>query len=249
MTKKQENYSFYETIMIDIHSHILPGIDDGAADLNTSLAMADIAVADGIQVVIATPHVDGTGHLSPAMINTAVDRLNSVLRQRGVSLVVFPGAELQSHVAIELVDQYCLASGSFFLLEFPHSHLPADALDLIYTLVQKGFTPIIAHPERNREISMEPGKLSSLVGAGARVQITAGSLTGELGANALTCARFLLKMDMVHFMATDSHSPNFRKPILSKAVKKAKKYLGREGALALVRDNPLAILPEGYPLH
>ncbi len=235
--------------MIDIHSHILPGIDDGAPDVNVSLAMAAIAVADGIQVVIATPHVDGSGCLSMAMINSAVDQLNSVLQQRGVGLVVFPGAELQSHVAIESADQYRLACGSFFLLEFPHSHLPADALDLIRTLLQKGVTPIIAHPERNREISMEPGKLAALVEAGARTQITAGSLTGELGVNAQTCARFLLKKNMVHFMATDSHSPNFRKPVLSKAVKKAGKYLGGKGALALVLDNPLAILPEGYPLH
>lgn len=235
--------------MIDIHSHILPGIDDGAPDLNASLAMADIAVADGIQVVIATPHVDASGHLSMAMINTAVDQLNSVLQQRGIALAVFPGAELQSHAAIQFADQYCLAAGSFFLLEFPHSHLPADALDLIYTFVQKGLTPIIAHPERNREISMDPNKLAAFVGAGARTQITAGSLTGELGANAQTCAQFLLKRNMVHFMATDAHSPNFRKPMLRKAVKKAKKYLGRKGALALVRDNPLAILPEGYCLH
>ncbi len=235
--------------MIDIHSHILPGIDDGAPDLNTSLAMAELAVADGIQVVIATPHVDGSGYLTMAMINTAVDQLNSVLQKRGLGLIVFPGAELQFHAAKQLVDQYCLASGSFFLLEFPHSHLPADALDLIYTFIQKGLTPIIAHPERNREISMEPGKLSSLVGAGAKVQITASSLTGELGTSAQICARFLLKNNLVHFMATDSHSPNFRKPILSKAVKKAKTYLSREGALALVRDNPLAILPEGYSLR
>ena len=235
--------------MIDIHCHILPGIDDGAHDLNASLAMADMAVADGIQVVIATPHVDGSGRLSMAMINTAVDQLNSVLQQRGVALVVLPGAELQFHAAKQLVDQYCLASGSFFLLEFPHSHLPADALDLIYAFIQKGLTPIIAHPERNRELSMEPGKLSLLIEAGAKAQITAGSLTGELGSNAQACARFLLKNNLVHFMATDSHSPNFRTPILSKAVKTAKKYLGRKGALALVRDNPLAILPKGYPLH
>ncbi len=234
--------------MIDIHCHILPGIDDGAPDLKASLAMADMAVADGIQVIIATPHVDGSGYLSMAMINTAVEQLNSVLRQRGVDLVIFPGAEVQSHAAIRLADQYCLAAGSFFLLEFPHSHLPADALDLIYTFVDKGLTPIIAHPERNREINMEPEKLTGLVEAGARVQITAGSLTGELGANARICAQLLLKRNMVHFMATDSHSPNFRKPILSRAVKQAKKYLGREGALALVRESPLAILPEGYSL-
>ncbi len=235
--------------MIDIHCHILPGIDDGAPDLNASLAMADMAVADGIEVVIATPHIDGSGYLSMAMINTAVDQLNSVLQQRGIALVVLPGAEVQAHVAIQLAKQFSLASGSFFLLEFPHSHLPSDSVDLVYSLVRQGLTPIIAHPERNREISMEPGKLTLLIEAGARAQITAGSLTGELGANAQTCARFLLKRNMVHFMATDSHSPNFRKPMLSKAVKKAKKYLGRQGALALVRDNPLALLPEGYRLN
>jgi len=235
--------------MIDIHCHILPGIDDGAPDLESSLAMADMAVADGVEVVIATPHVGASGQLSMAMINSAVDQLNCVLQQRGVALVVLPGAEVQAHVAIPLAEQFSLASGSFFLLEFPHSHLPSDAVDLVYTFVQRGIKPIIAHPERNLEISMDPGKLSSLIEAGARVQITAGSLTGELGANAQACAQFLLKMNMVHFIATDSHSPNFRKPVLSRAVKKAGKYLGREGALALVMDNPLALLPKGYRLN
>lgn len=234
--------------MIDIHCHILPGLDDGAPDLNTALTMADLAVADGIQAVIATPHV-GTSELSMAMIHTGVEQLNSVLRKRGVALVVLPGAELQFHAAVQLVDQYCLASGSFFLLEFPHSHLPTDALDLIYAFVGKGLTPIIAHPERNLEVGMDPEKLVSLVEAGAKVQITAGSLTGELGSNAQICSRFLLKKNLVHFMATDSHSSNFRKPILSRAVKKAEKYLGRKGALALVRANPLAILPEGCPVR
>jgi len=236
-------------IMIDIHCHILPGIDDGAPDLDASIAMATAAAADGVQIIIATPHVGPAwGRPGMALINKAVEQLNSGLQERGITLRILPGAEVQSHVAATLADQYCLASGSFFLLEFPHSHLPADGIDLIYSVISRGLTPILAHPERNQAIISEPGKLVPLIDAGAWIQITAGSLTGELGPDAHACAQFLLKNNMVHFIATDSHSLNFRKPILSTAVKKAEKYLGKERALALVVDNPLTILPENYHL-
>jgi protein-tyrosine phosphatase len=228
--------------MIDIHCHILPGIDDGAADLDASITMAAMAVADGIHTIIATPHVGAEVGLSMAMITNAVEHLNCILRKRGIALRILPGAEVASHVAVTVADQFCLASGTFFLLEFPYTHLPADCIDLVYTFVRRGLTPIIAHPERNQAINAEPKQLLSLIDAGARIQITASSLTGELGPDACACSRFLLKNDMVHFLATDSHSPNLRRPILSKAVKKAKKYLGKEGAHALVADNPLAIL-------
>ena len=230
--------------MIDIHCHILPGIDDGAPDLSASLAMAAIAAADGIQTIIATPHVGAEGLLSVAMINDGVDQLNSALQERGIALNILPGAEVQSHVAMALAEQYCLAGGSFFLLEFPHSHLPADAVNLIYNFTGRGLTPILAHPERNRSINSDPGELIPLIEAGARVQITAGSMTGELGPDAHACVQFLLKKKMVHFIATDSHSTNFRKPILSEAVKKAKKWLGKEEAHALVQENPMAIITQ-----
>jgi protein-tyrosine phosphatase len=177
------------------------------------------------------------------MIQDAVEQLNSVLQAHDIPLHILPGAEIQSHAAPALAAKYCLAGGSYLLLEFPHSHLPADAVELIYMLRGKGVTPILAHPERNRSISIEPEKILTLLEAGAKAQITAGSITGEFGPDAHACAYFLLKNRLVHYIATDSHSPNFRKPILSKAVKKAKKILGKEEAGALVEANPKAILP------
>lgn len=230
--------------MIDIHCHILPGIDDGSPDLETSIGMASIAAADGIQTIIATPHVGADGVLDMARITDAVCLLNSALQQENIALDILPGAEVQSHAAVAVAEQYTLAGSSFFLLEFPHSHLPADAVDLIYDFVGRGLTPIIAHPERNHAISAQPDTIIALVEAGARVQVTSGSLTGEQGPDARGCARYLLKKNMVHFLATDSHSPSFRKPVLSKAVKSAGKFIGKAEALALVTSNPQEIISQ-----
>lgn len=247
------NQAFFESVypapggMIDIHCHILPAIDDGSPDLDTSLTMAAMAAADGIEIIIATPHVDMTGRAAWSRICEEVKRLNNALQEERIELRVLAGAEVQSHVAVTKAGQFCLASGSFFLLEFPSTHLPVDSLEIVHTAVRQRITPIIAHPERNAAIIQEPGKLLPLINAGAKIQITAASLTGDLGPDVAACAGFLVRNSMVHFLGTDSHSPGFREPILSKAVKKASRYMGRKKALALVRDNPLAILPQNLP--
>ncbi len=229
--------------MIDIHCHILPGIDDGSPDLETSVAMASMAAADGIETIIATPHVGMAQGPSMDEIRAAVKRLNRILEKEGIALHVLPGAEVQSHVAVAEAGGFCLACGSFFLLEFPSTYLPAESLEIVYATVGQGLTPIIAHPERNAAISADPEKLSPLMHAGAKVQITGASLTGTLGPDAFACAHFLIQHSMVHFIATDSHSPNFRRPVLSNAVKKAAKYLGGKKARALVLDHPRDIIP------
>ncbi len=219
--------------MIDIHCHILPGIDDGSQSMESSLQMAKMAVNDGIKTIIATPHIDHADYPKNILIGT-IDLLNGILRTQKIPLTILFGGEVQAHIALAVGTIFCLAGGTSMLIEFPHSYLPGDAIELITNLRAKLITPIIAHPERNSQIAEEPWILKSLIDQGSRIQITAGSITGELGMTAKTCADYLLQNNMVHYIATDSHSPGFRKPILSKAVKKAAKIIGKQHAKKLV---------------
>lgn len=219
--------------MIDIHCHILPGIDDGPPDMETSLEMARMAATDGIHTIIATPHLASAEYPKDILLE-ALAELNAQIKSHGIPLTVLFGAEVQAHIALAAADSFCLAGSSSLLVEFPHSYLPADSEDLIYSLVTNKITPIIAHPERNGQISREPWLLSPLIELGAKTQVTAESVTGELGMSAKNCTDYLLQKRQVHYIATDSHSPGFRKPILSKAVKQAARIIGKAEALKLV---------------
>ncbi|MBU1420036.1 MAG: capsular biosynthesis protein [Proteobacteria bacterium] len=219
--------------MIDIHCHILPGIDDGSPDMETSLEMARMAAKDGIHTIIATPHLTTVEYPKDNLLQ-AIDELNAQLKSQTIAITVLFGAEVQSHIALEAADNFCLAGSSSLLVEFPHSYLPADSENLIYSLVTNKITPIIAHPERNGQISREPWLLAPLIELGARTQITAESITGDQGMTARNCAEYLFQRNQVHYIGTDSHSPGFRKPILSKAVKQAAKIIGKAEAQKLV---------------
>ena len=226
--------------MIDIHCHILPGIDDGADRLQTSLAMASMAVRDGITTVIATPHTDGVT-VNRTVVQQAVDRLNIELAEQGIDLEIVAGYEIPANLVCDL-QSYTIADSPYILVEFPHQYLPEDAAETLYTLVQAGRKPIIAHPERNGSVLRNPELLRELVAVGSMIQLTAASVTGDFGPDILHCANYLLRNRLVHFLATDSHSPTFRKPVLSPARKAAARLIGREQADRLVIDNPQKII-------
>ncbi|MDO8946065.1 MAG: CpsB/CapC family capsule biosynthesis tyrosine phosphatase [Desulfocapsaceae bacterium] len=226
--------------MIDLHCHILPGIDDGSPNMETSLAMAKMALEDGIHTIIATPHL--TDNLTKEALLSAVAKLREALKAAGISITILSGAEVPSHMALAAGEAFCLADSTFLLLEFPYNYLPIDSAIIVEKLLERGITPVIAHPERNPAIYTNPLKLAPLINIGAQAQITAASLIGELGVNAKNCAEYLLKHNQVHYLATDSHAPGFRKPILSKAVKQAAKIIGNELAIKLVTDNPAALI-------
>lgn len=228
--------------MIDIHCHILPGIDDGSPDLESSLAMARIAANDGIHTIIATPHISDISSSKQSLLD-AVTVLNSELKQHNIPLTVLCGAEVQAHIALIVADRFCLADSSFLLLEFPHSYLPGDAAEVIAVLMSRSITPIIAHPERNRDAGREPWKLTPLIEIGAKIQITAESLTGKMGITAKNCAEYLLQNKQVHYLATDSHAPEFRKPVLSQAVSLAAKTVGEDQA------RKMAMAPGIFPSY
>ena len=229
--------------MIDIHCHILPGLDDGSESMEVSLTMAAMAADDGITTIIATPHTDGI-RVNAANVETAVREFNAELRRRNIALHVVPGYEIPFHRARELAEGHRLAESRYVLVEFPHEYLPADSVQLLHTLILNGLKPIIGHPERNGSIMIRPDCLHDHIEAGALVQITADSITGNFGPDVQQCAYYLLHQKMVHFIATDSHAPTYRKPVLSKARKTAGRLLGKQKADALVLDNPLKILQD-----
>ena len=233
--------------MIDIHCHILPGIDDGPATLATSLAMAARAEQDGIRALIATPHTDGI-QVNREIVDAAVRDLNLELRRRELLLEVLPGYEIPYHLAMPLASTHTLANNTrHVLIEFPYNHLPRGAMNTFFELIGAGLVPILAHPERNDAVIDNPDILRDLVNNGILVQITAASITGELGPDILRCSQYLLKKNMVHFLATDAHSLTYREPVLSKAVQAVSRLIGPEKTRTLVADNPRRIITTTPP--
>ena len=227
--------------MIDIHCHILPGLDDGPQQLENSIAMASIAARDEIRVIIATPHADGF-RVNQVTVAAKVNELNNELTKLAISLKIVAGYEIPYHLIPDLASTHTLAGSRYVLIEFPQAYIPQDAITTIYNLINKGLQPIIAHPERNSGILAQPDLLADLIDAGALSQLTAASVTGELGPDLQRCAIYLLSNNMVHFIATDSHSPSFRAPVLRKAHTLAKKLLGQQQADLLTIGNPGKIL-------
>ncbi len=225
---------------IDIHCHILPDVDDGPLTLEISLAMAKIAAKDGTGIIIATPHTDGI-RVTRDIVKVLVNRLNQELHRQNITIEVLGGFEIPYHMINALAPTHTLGSSNSVLIEFPPAFVPGDAETTLHRLLDKGLQPVIAHPERNLEILANPERLGDLIAAGAQAQLTAASITGDLGPDIRQCSYHLLQKKMVHFIATDSHSPSFREPVLSKAHKIVTKLLDREQADLMTIHNPAKI--------
>jgi len=235
--------------MIDIHSHILPGMDDGASDIAESLAMAKIALNDGIHTIIATPHIlNGIYPNSRSEILASTGDLRDALAKEQIKSDLFPGSE--AHLNLGMTEK--IFSGEavtlndnkrYLLLELPFHSIPPGAKQEIFQLQLKGITPILAHAERNYGFQQHFEQLYDFVGMGCLVQITAMSITGDSGREARLCAQKMLECRLAHIIATDAHSIAHRPPILSPGVKKAAKILGStEQAEEMVTARPAAIL-------
>jgi protein-tyrosine phosphatase len=201
--------------MLDLHCHILPGVDDGPASLEESLALARFAVRDGITHVVATPHCHRHCRLLRTDILPHVARLSDALAQAGVPLTVLPGSEVQVTDTAAYRREfeaglYChLGDGrGFTLLEFNWKGelYPPDAADLVVWLRAQGTTPIVAHPERHRFFADDPGRLRALVAAGAWLQITVDSLLGNHGKDPAAFGEELLRAYPIAVLATDAHN-------------------------------------------
>jgi len=226
--------------MIDIHNHILPQVDDGARDLEESLAMAKMAEKDGIRHIIATPHLLDPG-ISREAIADKTAALNEALRAGGLSVRVHPGAEIPIHLLDMPRWRIGLAASRFLLVEFPPDTILPGAAELFRGLIRQGHKIIIAHPERNLAAMQKPERLLDLLEPGVSVQITAGSLTGDMGKTAQSLARHLLSLQQVAYIASDAHNAHTRPPVLSKALAAAARWL-KQPADRLATENPRQIL-------
>ena len=246
--------------VIDIHSHIMPDIDDGARTLEEAIEMARIATEDGIEYMVSTPHMfNGLSHNpEPPEILERVAALNEAIAGKGVKIL--PGNEV--HISHDIAAQAqnkrvtTINQRNYMLVEFPQLTVPVGAEELFYKLQLQGVRPILVHPERNGQLQNHPSMVGKFVERGVLIQVTAMSVTGEFGPTARACAEVLLRHDCVHFLATDTHRTKSRPPILSKGRDAAAAIVGPERAAALVETNPRAVIngeslqaPPPLPFH
>jgi protein-tyrosine phosphatase len=244
-------------MMIDLHCHILPGIDDGAADLSTALEMASASVADGVSVVACTPHIlPGLYHNSGAQIRQATTQLQGALDREGISLKLVTGAD--NHVVPNFAKELrsghllSLADTRYVLVEPPHHVAPPRLEEFFFELLTAGYVPILTHPERLTWVSSHYDAIQRLVRAGVWMQLTAGSLTGTFGRRAKHWAERMLDDGFAHILATDAHNVDRRPPDLAAGRESAAKRVGAEEAEHLVMTRPEGVLrdlpPSSLPL-
>lgn len=238
--------------MIDLHCHILPGIDDGAAELSVSLGMARASVADGVSAVACTPHIlPGLYHNSGPQIRQAVQRLQDALDQEGIALRLVTGAD--AHIAPDFIGNLrsghllSLADTRYVLVEPPHHVAPIRLEDFFFNLRMAGYVPILTHPERLSWIKSHYAAIQRLVRAGVWMQITAGSLTGAFGRHARYYAERMLDEGYVHILATDAHDLRRRPPNLSQGRDLAAKRVGAREAAHSVVTRPRGVLANDLP--
>jgi protein-tyrosine phosphatase len=241
--------------MIDLHSHILYDIDDGALTLAESLAMAEIAARDGTRVIAATPHGPGSTacrFYDPALIRARMAELNAAIAHQRIPIEVVAGTEIcyDAGIVARLKRDELLTYGhsKAILLELPHNTIPATLNNAIFNLQVGGYRIVLAHPERIIEVQQNPNVLLPLIERGVLTQITAEALIGGQGERLRTTAETLLGHGMARLIASDAHGvPPRRAPSLKAAHERATSLIGIDAANALVLTTPTAIL-YGQPL-
>ncbi len=209
--------------MTDLHSHILPGIDDGAGTMADSVDMARAAQRDGVRHIVATPHhANGVYENSRDNVLEVTDRVAGALAEAGVSVTILPGAEVHFHSGLAAgvrAGTLCTLAdtGKYLLVELPVQLIPPTLREELFQLKLMGITPILAHVERNREVQQDWESLLPLLEMGVLFQCTAASLTGEFGTAIRELSIHLVRYRLIHALGTDSHGLNFRSPVLSPA--------------------------------
>lgn len=236
--------------MIDIHNHLLPGIDDGAPDIDTAMQLAKIAIADGITHLVCTPHIHpGRYDNTLDSITAAKTRFVDALTQHDLSLEVATAAEVR--FGLELMTAVTADQIPFLgewqgkkvlLLEFPHGEIPFAADRLTGWLLQQDIIPLIAHPERNKGLLVNPAKIKPFLIQGCLLQVTAGSVAGNFGEPVRKLAVQLLEEGLVTVLASDAHNIAHRPPVLSEGRSAAAEIVGDEMAYQLVYTNPWQIV-------
>jgi protein-tyrosine phosphatase len=230
--------------VIDLHSHILPGLDDGSRTVEDARALARRAAEDGVTAIAATPHVRSDYPTRPEEMEQGVLRLREDFVEQGIHVEVLHGGEIDLGILGSLGDEdlrrFSLArSERYVLLEFPYSGWPSGLEETVYGLGLRGFTVVLAHPERNRSVHADPGRLGEAVRLGALVQLTAASVDGRIGRSSQKAADQLLELGLAHVLASDAHTPEIREAGLAAGAE----AIGDDGLAAfLTTEAPAAIV-------
>jgi protein-tyrosine phosphatase len=209
--------------MIDIHHHLLPGLDDGARNMDMSLAMAEMAIADGITHIACTPHASHHYNFDPERNAALFAQLQDAVQSRFADRLTL-GLGCDFHMMFDNIEdaqryptRYTINGHNYLLVEFPDSAISPNTAQTFYQLSLSGMTPIITHPERNLILARQPERMFEWLKAGALIQVTASSLSGRFGPMAEQAADWLLGHRWVHFLATDAHNTDSRPPQLRSA--------------------------------
>lgn len=246
--------------MIDIHHHLLWGLDDGSTSLENSITMARMAAADGITHVVCTPHANGQYAYDRAVVQGKIDALQQALDEKMIPLKLGRGCDF--HLSYDNVQEakvdptkFSINGLGYLLVELPDYGLSQGLTEIFYQLRLAGLTPILTHPERNATLQSDPGRMKEWLQGGLLLQVTAGSVLGQMGKQAQKMAHQLLTDRWVHFLATDAHNATSRPPKMREAFDVVAQKYGPEYAHALCVGNPLAafkgkvLMPQAEPLH
>jgi protein-tyrosine phosphatase len=238
--------------MIDIHHHLLWGMDDGASSLETSVAMAKMAAADGITHIVCSPHSNGQYFYDPPVIDAKIAELQGILDRDALGVKLGRGCDF--HMSYENIQEakldptkFSINGLGYLLVEVPDYGLPRGLTEIFYQLQLAGLTPILTHPERNPTLQSDEGRVAEWLQRGVLVQVTAGSVLGRMGKRAERMAHELLENRWVHFLATDAHNTTSRVPKMREAFELVANKYGPDYAHLLCVSNPLAVFL-GKPL-
>lgn len=228
--------------MVDLHCHILPGLDDGPQSIEESLLMAESAIADGITHVVATPHASST---FPFEYGRVRERRDALQRLVGERLTLATGCDFHlnpENLAALKQDaaRFCINQKDYLLVEFNEISIPPAMDQTLHELQLAGLRPVITHPERNAILRAQPERLAKWVRQGCHAQVTGGSLTGVFGPVAREIALFWIGIGLIHFVSSDAHNTRGRPLKLRPACDVVRKTFSEEKARALFVDNPLA---------
>jgi protein-tyrosine phosphatase len=241
--------------MIDLHCHLLPGIDDGPETMEEALALAAHAVQSGIVRAVATPHVH-VGRYDNELASIAADlaRFRTELERRNIPLELGLGAEVRlgEDIIAMVMEERIPYLGErdgyrIMLLELPHSHVPVGSDKFVAWLLKQKIRPLIAHPERNKDVHHDINKITPFVSMGCWLQVTAGAVAGNFGEPSRKRAVQLLERGWVTVLASDAHNLEHRPPELEPGRRAAAAIVGEEESWKLVRDTPLSIVDGCVP--
>ncbi len=233
--------------MIDLHCHILPAIDDGPRDVETSVAMAGMAAADGITHIVATPHFRYGERPAAEEIRNALGVLDDAVKKAGKKMRLLAGADIRLTyellAGIEKRDLPTINGSRYFLLELP-DFIPPNLGGFFRRAALSGFVPVITHPERNYSLLSFPQKVRELRDAGVLFQLTAMSITGGFGGRIRSFAHMMLRRGLADFVASDAHDIADRTPVLSDAYRDVSRMCDRHNADRMFYHNPAAVIED-----